>query len=276
MDLRSKCFGIAGIANKDLNGQGASLTIAEKPDDDLLFSRLAIAVVAPGSQGVVVTFQIAAGNVIEEKIGAAVGMKMFKEALFDKGLVLGQPSQVWVELIFVKRVQAKDVAGGMGASQTDGAEAGTLLNGPCDDLPQSQSALAVATQGVDDAGALSQRVKHPDSAEAKPLAQDQRIWSGRLERVEIFLMFESQLNGFDFLVGASGEIGDSAVFDFSILAVGLAKQDAAIGFAVDRGFGAVEIHSGHILCVVVVYVNGIVYSISGYKLIVKYTYQSFY
>ena len=74
-------------------------------------------------------------------------------------------------------------------------------------------------------------MEHPDSAKAKPLAQVQ--WSGRggLEGSEILFVFEGQFNGFDFFVGAGGEIGDGTVFDFSVLSIGLAEQDAAIGLS---------------------------------------------
>ena len=58
-------------------------------------------------------------------------------------------------------------------------------------------------------------------------------------------MFEGELDGLEFILGTGGEIGDGAVFDFALLAEGLAQKDAVIGIAVDRGFGAVEIHSEH-------------------------------
>ena len=169
---------------------------------------------------------------------------MGKEPLFDLDLVFGKPSQVGVELVFVKRVQLQDVTGGMGTSQADGAEAGALIQGASDDLPQGQGALAGGTQGGQEAGALGQRVQHPNGAKAKALAQLQ--WPGRgLEGVEILFMLEGQGDGVDFLVGAGGKIGDRAVFDFTVLAEGLAEQDPVIGPAVDSDVGAVEIHSEH-------------------------------
>ena len=58
-------------------------------------------------------------------------------------------------------------------------------------------------------------------------------------------MLEGQRDGVDFLIGAGGKIGHGAMFDFAVLAEGLAEQDAVIGLAVDGGFGAVEIHSEH-------------------------------
>ena len=127
----------------------------------------------------------------------------------------------------------------MGASQSDGAQAGALVQGAGDDLPQGQGALAVGTQGGSQARALRQLVEHPDRAKAKALAQVQRLWSGGLEGIQILFVFEGQFDGFDFLVGAGGEIGDGTVFDLAVLAIRLAEEDAVIGFAVESGFRAI-------------------------------------
>ena len=66
-----------------------------------------------------------------------------------------------------------------------------------------------------------------------------------MEGIQILFVFKGQFDGFDFLVGASGEIGDGAVFDLAVLAVRLAEQDPVIGFAIEGGFGAIEIHYEH-------------------------------
>lgn len=58
-------------------------------------------------------------------------------------------------------------------------------------------------------------------------------------------ILESQFDGLEFLLGTGGEVGDGAVFDFAVLAEGPAEENPVIGFAVDGGFGAVEIHSEH-------------------------------
>ena len=59
-------------------------------------------------------------------------------------------------------------------------------------------------------------------------------------------MFEGELDGLEFLRGTVGEVGDGAMFDFAVLSEGLAEEDPVIGLAMERGFGAVEINSGHI------------------------------
>ena len=92
-------------------------------------------------------------------------------------------------------------------------------------------------------------MEHPDRAKAKPLAQVQWLWRAGLEGSQILFVFEGQFDGFDFLVGAGAEIGDGAVLDLAVLAIRLAKQDAVVGLAVDGSFGAVEIHSEHIVSI---------------------------
>jgi DNA helicase HerA-like ATPase len=63
-------------------------------------------------------------------------------------------------------------------------------------------------------------------------------------------MLERQFDGLEFHLGTSGEVGDGAVFDFAVLAEGLAEEDAVVGFAVDGGMGAVEIHSEHTISII--------------------------
>ena len=58
-------------------------------------------------------------------------------------------------------------------------------------------------------------------------------------------MLESQFDGLEFVLGTGGEVGDGAVFDFALLAEGLAEEDPVIGLAVGGGLGPVQIHSEH-------------------------------
>ena len=83
-------------------------------------------------------------------------------------------------------------------------------------------------------------------------------------------MFEGQFDGLEFLVGTGGEIGNGAVFDFALLAEGLAQEDPAIGVAIDRGLRAVEIHSEHIILIIIRYVKANINIISGYNIGAEY------
>ena len=58
-------------------------------------------------------------------------------------------------------------------------------------------------------------------------------------------MLEGQFDGLEFLLGTVGEVGDGAMFDFAVLAEGLAEEDPVIGLAIELGFGVVEINSEH-------------------------------
>ena len=60
-------------------------------------------------------------------------------------------------------------------------------------------------------------------------------------------MFEGKFDGLEFLLGTVGEVGDGAMFDFAVLAEGLAEEDPVIGLAIELGFGAVEINSEHVI-----------------------------
>ena len=85
-------------------------------------------------------------------------------------------------------------------------------------------------------------------------------------------MFERQFDGLEFLRRTSGEIGDGAVFDLAVLAEGLAQEHPVIGFAVDRGLGAVEIHSEHNIVALLHACKEYIDIISGYTFDAKYSY----
>ena len=128
-----------------------------------------------------VAFQIAAGHIVEEEIGTAVGMKLLEECLLDAGLVFRQPGQVGIKLIFVERVQLQHVASGVTAGQADGAQAGARLDGARQHLPQGQFTLALRAQSFGEADALGQLVESPDGAKGKALAQVKWPRVGRAE-----------------------------------------------------------------------------------------------
>ena len=194
----------------------------------------------------VLALQITAGHVIEEQTGAAVGVQMLEEPLLHDRLVFRQPRQIRIELIFVERAQPEHVAGRMGTRQPHRAEPGPLIDGPGQHLPQGQLAGAIRPQGPDNPQALGHLAQRPDRAKGKALAQVERPLAGLGERLQIFFMFERQFDSIDFLGGAGGEIGDGAVFDLAVVAVGLAQQDTGVGPAADGDFRLIEIHSVHI------------------------------
>jgi hypothetical protein len=117
-------------------------------------------------------------------------------------------------------------------------------------------------------------MEEPDSAKGEALAQMERAVLVGLERIQVLFVLESQLDGLDFLRGASGEIGNSTVFDFAVVTEGLAQEDAVIGFAVEGDFRSVEIHSEHNITVLYRICKDKMHIISGYIIGEKYTHIS--
>jgi len=49
----------------------------------------------------------------------------------------------------------------------------------------------------------------------------------------------------DFGLGTMGQVGDGAMLDLAVLAVGLPQQIAAIGLSTPSGSGGIDIHNGY-------------------------------
>ena len=64
---------------------------------------------------------------------------------------------------------------------------------------------------------------------------------------EIAFVFEGQADGSDFRFRVAGEVGDGAMPDLAVIAVGMAEQVRGIGLAVDRLVDGVESHRVHII-----------------------------
>jgi hypothetical protein len=137
-------------------------------------------------------------------------MEMFKEALLNGDLLVRQPCQVGVQVIFVEGVQSQDITSRMAAGQADGTESGTLIHRACDHLPQRQPTWTVIPQGGGQAGALGQLMQGPDGPQAEALPQMQRARMGGGERGKVLFMFEGQGDGGDFLGGAGERLAGSA------------------------------------------------------------------
>ena len=117
LDLRANSLWIAGVANKDLDGQWPTLVVAEQANNDLLFARFAVAIISPGGQGVVFTFQVTTGYVIEKEFRAVLVMEMIEELEFDLGLIFRQPCEIGIELILIEWLYAENIACRMGGGQ---------------------------------------------------------------------------------------------------------------------------------------------------------------
>jgi hypothetical protein len=58
-------------------------------------------------------------------------------------------------------------------------------------------------------------------------------------------MLEGEFHGGDLFVGAVGEVGDGAFFDFAGFAIGMAQQMTDVGFAALVGGSRIDMHSGY-------------------------------
>ena len=67
-----------------------------------------------------------------------------------------------------------DIGGVVIAGQTDGAEAGTLVEGSGDDLPKSETSLAIIAQSSDQAEFAGEGVEHDDGGDTWSLHQGLR------------------------------------------------------------------------------------------------------
>ena len=172
LHLGAKRGGVLRVAAKDFAGNRLALLVAQQADDHLFFAFLAVAVVAVGPQGVVVSFQIAAGHIVEKQLWFACSTPGGKQLLLDGLLVLAQPSEIGVQIIFIKATaHAQDLGGGMRLSQAHGGEARSLIEHAGQDLPERQTACEVGTEGRVDAQVASGLKERPDGTDRGALEE---------------------------------------------------------------------------------------------------------
>jgi hypothetical protein len=71
-----------------------------------LFFSFVVAIIAEGAKGVFLAFEIATGDIVEKE--TLRRRLLLKKPRFNIALLLGQPIQIGIEIIFVKTLQAKD------------------------------------------------------------------------------------------------------------------------------------------------------------------------
>ncbi len=127
-DLLGKGLRILGVAPKDFCRDRLAVLIAQQADDNLLFTPLAVAIVAVGAILVLLAFQIAAGHVIEKQLRLLLSMAGGKESLFNLNLVLTEPAEIFIEIVLIKSAaDAKHVASGMDFSQAHRRKSRALI-----------------------------------------------------------------------------------------------------------------------------------------------------
>jgi hypothetical protein len=96
------------------------------------------------------------------------------------------------------------------------------------------------------AEAFSHGVQGEHGSYGETLFQDE-VLAQTSQLREIAFVFQRQADGGDFCVRIAGEIGEGAMPNFAVIAVGMAEQVRSIGFAVDRFVDGVDSHRVHIV-----------------------------
>ena len=232
--MRGECLDVGGVAGKHFDRQRASLGVGEQADHDLPLARLAIAIVAEGGEGVVLALQIRAGHVVEKDIRRRHHLSLSKQPAFDVLLMVRQPIEIGVEVVFVETDHAQRRADGVTARQTNRRQTRALIERAGDDLPQRQLALPVRAQGRHEAEFARQLIEDPDRPNRGTLLQLQPpLAGGRQDARQVFLVLQRQADRLDLLRLAMGEVAEGPMFDLAVLAVGFAQQVARVGLAVD-------------------------------------------
>ena len=83
---------------------------------DLHFSPFAVAVITEGGQFIADAFEIATGDIVEIQFWLLLVVAGAEQLVFDARLILGQPVEIQVEVVFVERVQTQHITGGVRAA----------------------------------------------------------------------------------------------------------------------------------------------------------------
>ena len=147
VELRPHGAGVGGVAFEDLDGDGASLAVAQQPEHDLQLPSLAIARIAALGQRAAPPFEVGGGQVVEHQ--GAVAQVAFGQTLLDDALALEQPVHRGVELVFVDVLDAEllgqRIARGVGGQPPCGGELRARGEDSGDD--KRNGALALGARG---------------------------------------------------------------------------------------------------------------------------------
>ena len=250
MHLRSERFGIRGVSRKGLDRNRDALEVTQQSVNDLHLPCLSVARIAERGQRVADAFQVAAGDVVQIQVGLPSAVTEAEQAIFNLLLVLGQPVQIVVQIVFIKVLQFQDVASGVGVGQPYGGKSGTLFQDACEYLPQSSLAVLGRAQGMHQADALS-NLPERRHGPARDSLLDGDVLVDVAELLKVVLVLESELDGPDLGLGAVRQVGESAVGNFPVLAEGLAEQVSGVLLAADGVSAGVDEHSVHIIALII-------------------------
>ena len=237
-DLFSDSGRIAGVAGKDSHGQRFTLLVGEQADDDLQLAALAVAIVPVLAQGVVLAFQVAAGDVVKEqggRDGAALQIALV-EGLLD-GLLAGTKIvEGGVEVVLVEGAEVENFGDGVIFGPAHGGQTRAVVSDAGQDEEEREFGEAGLAEGVGEAEGVGDLLEDEEEAEYGAAG------GKRVEVVEVAA--EGALEGEDAGGVPMGEVGEGAFVNLAVEAEGLPEEDGGRGVPVGDG-GDVHVPQYH-------------------------------
>ena len=229
---------VGGRALEDLDGDRAALGRAEQAEDDLQGALLAVAAVAAPGERAVGPLDVAGGEVVEHQsvlLQVALG-----EALLDGGLSGYEPVHGGVEFVRVEVAESECLAeGGDGALGGEGAGGGELGLGIDDPVDEEREHEVAAAAGLAvDEGMQSELPEGAEDGGDVSVGQTSDAGEG-VFGIDELLAAEDAAERLDGGGGELGEVGEGALLDAAVFAVGLAEEDGGRGGAIGH---ALDIH----------------------------------
>ena len=161
-------------------------------------------------------------------------------------MLITEPIQVFIKVIFIECFKIEDITGGMRRCQAHGGEARALIDDPCEDLPKGQTPVTSVSQSLSESRLSSQVVEGPDGANRQSLT-DHNVAIEIAHLGKVVLVAQGEANRLDFFLGTARDVSDSAMFNFAVVAEGLPKEVSGVGFALGTESRGVDIHSGYLI-----------------------------
>ena len=233
--LRGHGSRVSRVALEHLHGDRAALGGAHQAKDDLRVVALAIARMATSGQLAAAPSQPGGGEVIEHQGGAH--QVLARQAPLDGGLRLVQPVQCPVQVIGVALTHAQHAAqrgaGGVVVQLAMGGQLGGRL-----DHAGDQHGLQQRLQRL---GRRAEPVRRAAATRAAQHRCDVAMGQGAFDAEELVgtgyrhAATQQYLQTLEDLRGQARQVGQGALADLAVLAVGLAQEDSGRRVAVGHG-----------------------------------------
>ncbi len=236
LDVRAQRAGVRGVAREDFDRHRAAVPVAEQSEGDLRLASLAVSGVAVPGERALRSFEVDRGQVAEDE--CAFPEAPFGELPFDARLSLDQPVHGPVELVgrgfFDIEFLAEGRGDRLGCESAGGGELGPWIEDAGGDHGGGEAALSRRSsvkQGFE--AEFSCGAEGGCDVSVRSGADD---LEGGVEGGERDSASEEGSQALDELVRPLGEVGERALPDLSVLAVGLSQQDCGRGVPVGHAF----------------------------------------